>query len=151
MQLATLLIDQKEALTVFDIRSEEDIKEGSIPGSQMMKAEDLAKPEFWKNNLPPHHKYIIVTGDDTNLENLNVPIDYNVVFLEKGYQGWKNAILTKPENVIASKLTPEELKLRMALYSHFTGAALEAPKVTAPKLTIKPGGGKRKKKPSGGC
>lgn len=149
--LAQLIIEQSSPVTIFDLRPEKDIEAGTLPGAIPAKAENLAKPGFWKNNLPKHHSYILIPGDGKEEGSIQVPAGFKVKILKDGYEGWKNAILTKPENMLGSAMSKEEMKLRMALYSYFTGAALEAPKVSAPALAITPGGGNRKKKPSGGC
>jgi len=150
VQLAEKILEGNEEVTVLDVRPADQVESGVIPQSRRVDETELSSVAYWLDNLPGHHLYVVVGSGGFNPDGLKFPPEYRVAILRDGFEGWERDILSKPElpaTVNSTKL--EEFRLRQALYSYFTGAAVSKPKIVAPPPVVSGGG--KKKKPSGGC
>jgi hypothetical protein len=150
MDAAQRIVDGDRTFGIIDLRQNSD-EEATVPATVPVARDEESGEILWNQFLMPHHDYAVLTGDGSVPDELRIPEKYSVKLLEGGYAQWKETILTEPtlpEN--ASEEEQQQFRIRKALYAYFTGAALEAPKVTTPLPDFKATGGK-KKKPAGGC
>lgn len=151
LQLAEMVIEKSEPITVIDVRTEEKFAEKSIPGSENVSKENVQNVNYWNDNRLQHRIYILVDENGESGNSIALPEGFRAFILKGGFNAWTKEILTEP--VAPEGNNPSEMegfKVRQAFYAYFTGAAVSAPKISAPMPQIQTTG-KKKKKPSGGC
>lgn len=150
LELAQKIVEGSEPLTVIDLRSADLFQAGSVSGSINLPAEELKDPDQWLSRFPSHHNYVLVGDASTDFRAIRVPASFKVFILNGGFDSWKSDILSEPiQPERSNSVSMADFRLRQAMFSYFTGAAVKAPQVTAPPPVLS--GGKKKKKPTGGC
>jgi rhodanese-related sulfurtransferase len=151
IELASMIIENSESMTIIDIRTEAEYLEAAVPGSYLVDKEVAKDASYWTDNHSNHHLFVLVCEKGLSFDEFQIPEGYRVVKLTGGIEHWTTDILTAP--VMPEAITSESLSnytTMQAIYGYFTGAAVSAPKVSAPAPAAI-SGGKKKKKLSGGC
>lgn len=123
-QVADWIIQGRNDFLLVDLRPAEEYRRGHVPGAVNVEPARLTQPAAMRTL--PDYKKLVFYGAEDQQARLLAPLfrrGLNVLTLEGGYEGWVQAVMTRP----AAVTSPEEAR-RDAVSKYFRGeSALGTP------------------------
>lgn len=147
LSLAQSLIERKPGLLILDLRSEPEVAK-SIPGA-VRSADEAAAAELLRTT--PAQTTVVVYDETGTLSEAPAswPGTLQYRFLEGGFKGWQDQVLTPAEATTPFLKDREWILMQNQISAFFSGAAVQSAPVAAPPPAM--GAGAAPKKKAGGC